>query len=273
MKYGKYYYYAHNTGLQNQSVYFRVEKFTDTPQVFFDPNTLSSDGTISLSTFKFSTDGAFFSYGLSESGSDWIKIRIRDVEAGKDFDETLEKVKFSSIAWTRDNKGFFYGCYPDQAGRSDGSETDRNEHQKLYYHRVGQPQSTDVLVAEFLEQPSWRFGARVSDCGQYLILSVVKECRDNLVFFADLDKHGEIEGKVELKQVVFNFESDYEVSSYNLQLLSAKITLCYSLHHRHTVRDQHGQPRHISDEQGCTQLPIGVHRFQQAGGEELDNAD
>ena len=212
MRYGKYYFYAHNTGLQNQSVYYKLENFTDTPTVFFDPNGLSEDGTIALSTFKFSPDGNFFAYGLSESGSDWIKIRVRDVESGKDFEETLEKVKFSSIAWTKDNKGFFYGCYPGKAGRSDGSETDKNEHQKLYYHRIGQAQTEDILVAEFLEQPSWRFGARVSDCGKYLILSVVKDCRDNLVFFADLENNGEIEGKVELTQVVFNFESDYEVS-------------------------------------------------------------
>lgn len=213
MKYGRYYFYAHNTGLQNQSVYYRCEHFTDSPQVFFDPNALSADGTIALSTFKFSTDGKYFAYGLSESGSDWIKIRVRDVETGEDFpaEQTLEKVKFSSISWTKDNLGFFYGCYPGKAGRSDGSETDRNEHQKLYYHRVGQTQSQDVLVAEFLDQPSWRFQTRVSDCGRYLILCVVKDCRDNLVFFADLEKHGEIEGKVELTQVVFTFESDFEV--------------------------------------------------------------
>lgn len=246
MKYGRFYYYAHNTGLQNQSVYYRLSSFTDTPEVFFDPNQLSADGTVSLSNFKFSSDGGLFAYGLSESGSDWNKIRVLDVETGKEFDETLEKVKFSSIAWTKDNKGFFYGCYPAQSGRSDGCETDKNENQKLYYHRVGQPQSQDVLVAEFLDQPSWRFGARVSDCGKYLILSVVKECRDNLVFFADLEKHGEIEGKVELTQVVFNFEADYEVSiSRFVRNTKALLIAIYIFP---LVRDEHEQHRHLPDE-------------------------
>lgn len=212
MRYGKYYFYAYNSGLQNQSVYYKLENLTDNPSVFFDPNTLSEDGTIALSTFRFSADGAYFAYGLSDSGSDWIKIRIRNVATGQDYPETLEKVKFTSIAWTADNKGFFYGCYPNKNGRSDGSETDKNEHQKLYYHRVESAQLEDVLVAEFLDEPSWRFGARVSDCGKYLILSVVKDCRDNLVFYADLENNGEIDGKVQLTQIVFHFESDYEVS-------------------------------------------------------------
>lgn len=46
--------------------------------------------------------------------------------------------------------------YPDQEGKTDGSETVMNENQKLYYHRVGERQEKDVLVAEFPENPSWR---------------------------------------------------------------------------------------------------------------------
>ncbi|GAB0087261.1 prolyl endopeptidase [Sergentomyia squamirostris] len=210
IKYGNRYFFSHNSGLQNQNVLYSMPSLEAEPQVFLDPNNFSEDGTVALSGTSFSEDGAHFAYGLSESGSDWIKIKIRNVATGEDFPEVLEKVKFSSMAWTKDDKGLFYGRYPDQEGKTDGSETLMNEHQKLYYHRVGTPQSQDVLVAEFPENPTYRIGAVVSDCGKYLILLIVKDCRDNLVYFADLESAGEITGKLPLKQIIHKFECDYE---------------------------------------------------------------
>lgn len=81
--------------------------------VALDPNALSTDGTIALSGTYFSHEGHYFAYSLSASGSDWIKIKIRDAKSGRDFDETIEKVKFSGVAWTKDDKGFFYGVRND----------------------------------------------------------------------------------------------------------------------------------------------------------------
>lgn len=98
-KHGDCYYYFKNTGLQNQSVLYKQDSLDSEATVFLDPNELSEDGTIALSSTKFSDDGKFFAYGLSESGSDWNKIKIRDVATGKDFNEVLEKVKFSVIDW------------------------------------------------------------------------------------------------------------------------------------------------------------------------------
>ncbi|EDW12323.2 prolyl endopeptidase [Drosophila mojavensis] len=210
MKYGDYYYYFMNTGLQNQSVMYQQASLNGESKVFLDPNSLSEDGTIALSQKSFSDDGKFMAYGLSESGSDWIKIRIRNAETGKDFDEVLEKVKFSEISWTKDNKGFFYGRYPDQDGKTDGSETQQNQNQKLYYHRIGESQAKDVLVVQFNNEPSWRFQSVVSDCGKYLVLAIVKDCRDNIIYYADLKPGEEIKSELDVKIIVDKFESDYD---------------------------------------------------------------
>ncbi|KAL7631541.1 UNVERIFIED_CONTAM: hypothetical protein RMT77_018157 [Armadillidium vulgare] len=202
------YFYFMNSGLQDQSVLYMQDSLDGKAEIFFDPNTLSEDGTISLSTYSFSEDGEIFAYGLSRSGSDWISIHFKNVATREDYPEILEKVKFSGISWTHDNLGVFYGYYPEQDGKTDGSETTSNENQKLYYHKVGTLQKDDILAVEFPDHPKWRIGADVSDCGKYLILTPQQDCRYNLIYFSPLPEC--INTKLQLIPIVRNFNDDYE---------------------------------------------------------------
>lgn len=113
VKKGDKYYYSANSGLQDQSVYYSVDSLdSESPKLFLDSNQLSADGTASLQSLTFSPDGRYCAYGISEGGSDWISIKIKDTETLEDLPETLTKVKFSSATWTKDNLGFFYGVNP-----------------------------------------------------------------------------------------------------------------------------------------------------------------
>lgn len=166
------YFWSRNDGLQQQNVIYTAKSLTDTPQVALDPNTMSTDGTVALSGMVPSRDGKLLAYGVAGAGSDWQTWKVRDLATGQDLADKIEWVKFSSASWTADGLGFFYARYdaPKEGDKLKGA----NYYQKLYYHRLGTPQSEDVLVAENRDDKEWGFGTEVSDDGQLLMISVWK---------------------------------------------------------------------------------------------------
>jgi prolyl oligopeptidase len=181
------YFFTRNDGLQNQDVLYRVETLDGTPKVVLDPNTLSQDGTVALTGFSVSEDGKLLAYGLSSAGSDWQEWKVRDVETGRDLSDHLQWVKFSGASWTHDSKGFFYSRYDEpKAGRP---MEEANFYQKLYYHRLGTPQSQDELVYQRPDIKEMGFNADVTEDGRYLIIHAWKGTEtNNGVFYKDLSR-------------------------------------------------------------------------------------
>jgi prolyl oligopeptidase len=166
---GNRYFYSRNSGLQNQSVLYTVTSLSAQPQMLLDPNTLSSDGTVAVSGMSVSDDGKLLAYSLSSSGSDWQEWKVRNVESGQDLSDHLKWAKFSAASWSSDSKGFYYARYDEPKG---DSLKDTNYFQKVYYHKLGTPQSEDSLVYERTDQKDWLFGAGVTEDGNYLIITV-----------------------------------------------------------------------------------------------------
>ena len=184
-KHGGRYFFTRNDGLQNQPILYWLDSLTGAPQLLLDPNQLSADGTVALASYAVSKDGQLLAYGLSASGSDWQEWRVREVESGRDRADHLQWLKWSSIAWTHDHAGFYYGRYaePDAGQTFKGA----NYYHKLYYHRLGTPQSQDVLVYERPDQKEWAFGCEISADGRYLIIHVSHGTRqENGFFYQDL---------------------------------------------------------------------------------------
>ena len=159
-------YYYYNDGLQNQSVLYRTAA-DGGEEVFLDPNTLSDDGTVALNTADFSDDGRYCAYGVAASGSDWTTVRVKDTATGQDTGDKIEWIKFSGVAWSPDSKGFYYSAY--DAPKS-GIYSGQNRFQKVYYHRLGQPQSADEMIYRDDEHPLRYFSAWPSDDGRWLFV-------------------------------------------------------------------------------------------------------
>ena len=146
-EHGKWYCFRNN-GLQNQSVLYQMDRLGGEQRVMLDPNKLSDDGTVALQGISFSHDGKYLAYVISRSGSDWQEIYVKDVATGQTLDDHILGAKFTDAAWCGD--GFYYSAYDAPVKGKEYSS--KNEVHKIYYHKMGTPQSDDVL---FYENPTY----------------------------------------------------------------------------------------------------------------------
>jgi prolyl oligopeptidase len=180
-KAGKYFFFK-NDGLQNQSVLYMTDSLGGEPRVLLDPNGLSEDGTVALSGIELSDDGKYLVYKIARSGSDWNEIFVKDIQTGAILEDHLVWVKFSGLGWY--DGGFFYSAY-DQPEK--GSELSRsNEHQKVYYHKLGTLQKDDQLIIEDREKPKRMFGAGLTDDKRFLVLSISEATNGNALSVKDM---------------------------------------------------------------------------------------
>ena len=196
---GAYTYFYKNSGLQNQSILYR-QRGEEDPEVFLDPNTFSEDATTSLANIKFSKDGSLVAYQLSKGGSDWTSAVVTRAEDKSVIGDTLVNIKFSDIAW-QGNEGFYYSSY-DQP--KEGSPlSGLTQHHKLYYHKLGTPQSDDELIFGGSHTPRRYIGAYLTEDERYLIISASNSTSGNELYIKDLNEEGS-----EIITVVDNFDSN-----------------------------------------------------------------
>jgi prolyl oligopeptidase len=182
-KNGKYYFFK-NDGLQNQSVLYVKESLDGDAAVLLDPNTLSEDGTVALSGISFSKDGKYLAYTISRSGSDWREIYVIDLAAGQRLSDHILWAKFSGADWKGD--GFYYSAY--DAPESGKEFSNVNEGHKIYYHKLGTPQSDDVLTYHNPGEPKRFYTAGVSEDERLMFISESGAGSGNNLFLKDLAK-------------------------------------------------------------------------------------
>ena len=176
-----------HSGLENQPVLYTQERTDPSPRVLLDANAFSNDGLIAVVDQAPSPEGRYFAYAVSTQGSSWLVARVRDLRTGQDLGDELRGIKDSRLAWTRDERGFFYvRVEPGHGAGSNPLVPDGR--QRVFYHRVGRPQAEDEVVYENNENPSLTLRAQVSEDGQYLVISTRMGTElANRLLFIDLD--------------------------------------------------------------------------------------
>ncbi len=166
-KVGEYYMFSKNDGLQNHSITYYQKDLNQKPEIFLNPNTLSTDGTVAANLSGLSKDKKYIAYTVSKSGSDWQEIRVKEVATAKDLSDKLEWVKFSGAAWL--GNGFYYSRYDKPKGAEFSS---KNEFHKVYFHELGTSQQDDKLIYEDKQNPLRFHFVSVSEDSRFVILNI-----------------------------------------------------------------------------------------------------
>ena len=183
---GKWYVYRNN-GLQNQSVLYQMDSPTadaSKQRVWLDPNALSTDGTVALKGIYFSHNGRYMAYVISRSGSDWEEIYVKDCQTGRDIDDHIVWAKFTGATWLGD--GFYYSAYDaPEKGRETSA---KNSVQKIYYHKIGTPQSEDQLFFMNPTQPLRFYNVDIDHDEKVMTLNEGGMDNGNNLYVRDLTK-------------------------------------------------------------------------------------
>ena len=199
---GDNYFFYKNDGLQNQSVIYIQKGLDGEAEVFVDPNKLSEDGTVRIGLVGFSRDNHYVTIARSEAGSDWQGLRVMEVESKKELDDRIQWVKFSGASWH--GNGFYYSGY--DRPEEDQELSARNKFQKIYYHKLGDPQEKDTLIYEDREHPLRYFGVDVTEGEEYMFLYVSEGTHGNELYYRDLSAK-----ERNFKPLIQDFEYDSHV--------------------------------------------------------------
>lgn len=219
-EYSNYFYYEYNDGLNNQPVLVRTDDLRTPPeecQVILDLNEMDNSGETALTNYSVSPNGNFLVYALSVSGSDWLKIKIKDLNTKKDLKDEIMWCKFTSLPWLPDSTGFFYSRYPNP---ETDNEEDSSKNNKVYLHKLNTSQEKDIVVKEDID-PDKNFRPRVTDDGKYIVLNVSQALsQGNYVHYKKLESDGDFKPLMDVEGTISQFLGNvnnifYFLTNYN----------------------------------------------------------
>lgn len=203
---GDFTFFSYNPGLLSQPVLYVQQGPPGTPRPLIDPNALGGDGTAALTAVEPSEQGTLVAYAISHGGSDRQEIRVRDVTSGSDRDDRLEWVKFASIAWTPEGDGFYYLRFP-----APGTVPPEDEQYfgRIYFHRLGTPQSEDALIFAPQEKEVVPLVDLTPD-GRFVVITAQRGASDDSeVYLLEREAHATEASSIVVRPLFTGFDAAY----------------------------------------------------------------
>ena len=180
---GKYYFHTRRDAGQNQPILYLRESLSGDDHILLDINKLSADGTVALDWWFASEDGKYIAYGTSPSGSEESTLHLIETATGRSLPDTIERTRFTSLAWLKDNSGFYYTRHPRKGDVPAGEEV---YHVKVFYHQLGADPAKDPLVFEDKRNPQNVPSVSLSEDDRWLLITVFEGWTKSELYLQDL---------------------------------------------------------------------------------------
>lgn len=195
------YYFFKNEGIQTSAVFYAQKDLKSEPEVFIDPGKPGGKGNVMIDNVIFSKKGKYVAFSTKKPGSDWQTAYVMDVATKQLLPGKTEWIKLSTLQWQGD-EGYYYSRYPEPAGNDHFSNQIRNH--SVYFHKLGDPQSSDRLVYEDKEHPYRFHYAQVTEDDRYLMIYSTEGSTGSQLMVRDLYKGNNAPFKTILEG--FNYE-------------------------------------------------------------------
>ncbi len=180
---GDRYFYLKREGEQAQPSLRRRDGLDGEERVVVDPNVLGSGGLTALDWWEPSPEGHLVAYGTSNNGDEWSTLRVVDVDTGDHLPDTIDRTRYSSIAWLPGGDGFYYTRYP-APGSVPAGEEEYNSH--AFRHRLGDDPAADPKVFGEGRSPQDMLDLAVSSDGRWLAVVAAQGWARSDVFVRNL---------------------------------------------------------------------------------------
>jgi prolyl oligopeptidase len=181
---GSRYFYTRSHRDKEKAVYYVRKGETGAEEVLIDPNTLSTDGSVSVHGMMPSHSGRYLAYKLSRNNADAATLYVRDLDSGKELTiDTIEGARYATAEWTPDERGFYYVWLPTDPSIPVAEMPGRAE---VRFHALGTDPATDPVIYAASGNPKEFVNVDLSRDGRWLFVGHQRGWSASDIHVADL---------------------------------------------------------------------------------------